>query len=81
MIFQASINTRMEKVKTFFEENMKTVAEDVGKLETKWRHCLQNGTLPGHVYSTLDMIKKEMKKDAGFSMGVDSQLKTMDAMS
>ena len=71
----------MQKVKTFFEENMKTVPEALNKLETKWRHCLQNGTLPGHVYSTLELVKKEMKKDAGFTMGVDSQLKTMDAMS
>ena len=34
MIFQASINTRMQKVKTFFEENMMTVPEALDKLET-----------------------------------------------
>ena len=81
MIFQASIQTRMNKVKVFFAENMTTAVDSLEKMEDKWRQCLQSGNLPGHVHSRIDCVNTEMKKDAGFTMGVDSQLKTLDAMS
>ena len=82
MIFQASIQTRMNKVKVFFAENMTTAVDSLEKMEDKWRQCLQSaGNLPGHVHSSIDAVKKEMKKDAGFTMTVDSQIKTMEAMS
>ena len=80
MIFQASINTRLVKGKSFFDESMATAVDDLNNLEEKWRHALQNGTLPGHVHTSVDTFKLTMKIDAGVSMGIENKLKTMDAM-
>ena len=80
MIFEASIYTRLLKVKSIFDENMATAVADLDKLEVKWRNALQNGTFPGHAHTPLDTFKRTMKIDAGFCMGIENKLKTMDAM-
>ena len=80
MIFEASINMRLLKVKSFYNENMATAVSDLDKLEVKWSHALQNGTSPGHAHTPLDTFKRTMKIDAGFCMGIENKLKTMDAM-
>ena len=81
MIFQASINTRLVKVKAFFDDNMATVVDDLTNLEEKWRHVLRDGTLPGHAHTPLDTFKRTMKVDAGFCLGIENKLKTMESMS
>ena len=70
----------MVKVRTFWNDNMTNTPASLDKLETKWTHVLQTSTLPFSTYSTLDQIKKDMKQDTGYIMGVDAQLKTMDSM-
>ena len=80
MIFEASIHTRLTNVKSFFDENMATAVSDLDKLEVKWRHALQSGTFPGHAHTPLETFKRVMKIDAGFSMGIENKLNTMDGM-
>ena len=81
MIFQASIHTRMAKVKTFFDENMMTAVADMDIIEVKWQNVLRDGTLPGHAHTPLDTFKRTMKVDAGFCLGIEHKLKTMETMS
>ena len=78
MIFQASIHTRMAKVKTFFDENMKTAVADMDIIEVKWQNVLRDGTLPGQAHTPVDVFKRTMKADAGFCMGIEHKLKVMD---
>ena len=80
MIFEASIHTRLTNVKAFFNDNMATAVADLDKLVAKWLHALQHGTFPGDAHTPLDTFKRTMKIDAGFSMGIENKLKTMDAM-
>ena len=81
MIFQASINTRLGKVKAFFNDNMATAVDDLTNLDEMWRHVLQNGTLPRHAHTPLDTFKRNMKVDTGFCLGIENKLKTMESMS
>ena len=80
MVFEATIGSRLLKVKAFFDDNMATAVSDLDKLEVKWRHALQSGTFPGHAHTPLETFKRVMKIDAGFSMGIENKLKTMDGM-
>ena len=81
MISQASIHTRMAKVKAFFDDSMKTAVQDMDIVEVKWQNVLRDGTLPGHAHTPLDVFKRTMKVDAGFCLGIENKLKTMETMS
>ena len=39
MVFEATIGSRLLKVKAFFDDNMATAVSDLDKLEVKWRHA------------------------------------------
>ena len=81
MIFAASVNSRLVKVKAFFDDNMSTAIHDLDFLEVKWQNVLRDGTLPGHAHTPLDVFKRTMKVDAGFCLGIENKLKTMETMS
>ena len=80
MIFHASIHTRVVKVRSFFDDNMGTAIRDMDIIEAKWQSVLRDGTLPGQAHTALDVIRRTMKADVGFVIGIDNKLKVMDTM-
>ena len=81
MIFQASIHTRLVKVRAFFDDNMGSAIHDMDIIEAKWQSVLRDGTLPGQAHTPLDVARRTMKADAGFVIGIEHKLKVMDTMS
>ena len=80
MILHASIHTRVIKVRSFFDDNMGSAIPDMDIIEAKWQSVLRDGTLPGQAHTALDVIRRTMKADVGFVIGIDNKLKVMDTM-